>query len=227
MRRIRFSIASLLGLVLFVAVAVAALREADDLWDTGLFTLAVSLLLASVLLAVHRTDQERAFWLGFALVGWSYLIASLIPQVGSRLLTTKALLYLDSKVSRTTPMGLAVADFDSDGQVDLFVANASAPNALYRNQGDGTFRDVTSGQAATVSTSSGGVIVWKPSLPWRLLVGSGGTSENFVRIGHSILALIIALGGGRLSRWLLERERRLRAAPRAYQRSRLPTRMRS
>src|SRR5436190_6329648 len=39
-------------------------------------------------------------------------------------------------------LGAAAGDFDNDGWTDLFVANAGA-NTLYRNNGDGTFRDVT------------------------------------------------------------------------------------
>ncbi len=39
-------------------------------------------------------------------------------------------------------LGAAAADYDNDGYTDLFVANAG-PNTLYRNQGDGTFRDVS------------------------------------------------------------------------------------
>ena len=39
-------------------------------------------------------------------------------------------------------MGVAVADYDGDGWVDLFVT-AVGPSRLFRNQGDGTFRDVT------------------------------------------------------------------------------------
>lgn len=37
----------------------------------------------------------------------------------------------------------AWADFDQDGQIDLVLANGSAPLTLYRNLGDGTFEDVT------------------------------------------------------------------------------------
>ena len=39
--------------------------------------------------------------------------------------------------------GLAAADYDGDGDVDLYVAGGNfAPNALYENQGDGKFVDV-------------------------------------------------------------------------------------
>jgi hypothetical protein len=40
--------------------------------------------------------------------------------------------------------GVAAGDFDNDGDPDLFIANAG-PNALYRNNGDGTFTDVSTG----------------------------------------------------------------------------------
>ena len=40
--------------------------------------------------------------------------------------------------------GVAVADYDNDGFDDIFICNAGA-NTLYRNNGDGTFTDVTAG----------------------------------------------------------------------------------
>ena len=40
-------------------------------------------------------------------------------------------------------IGVAFFDFDDDGRLDLFVANDSSPNYLYRNRGDGTFQDVS------------------------------------------------------------------------------------
>ncbi|MBN2369541.1 MAG: CRTAC1 family protein [Vicinamibacteria bacterium] len=39
-------------------------------------------------------------------------------------------------------LGVALLDIDSDGWLDLFVANDTQPNKLYRNTGKGTFVDV-------------------------------------------------------------------------------------
>ena len=38
--------------------------------------------------------------------------------------------------------GAAVGDYDSDGLLDIYVTNSAGANALYRNNGDGTFTDV-------------------------------------------------------------------------------------
>jgi hypothetical protein len=46
-------------------------------------------------------------------------------------------------------------DFDGDGWMDLFVANDTEPNRLYRNKGDGSFDDV--GVVAGVAFSQQGV----------------------------------------------------------------------
>ena len=40
-------------------------------------------------------------------------------------------------------IGSAFGDYDNDGWTDLFVVNMDGPNALYRNNGNGTFSDVT------------------------------------------------------------------------------------
>jgi hypothetical protein len=39
-------------------------------------------------------------------------------------------------------LGVALADYDRDGYIDLFVANDSMVEFLYHNQGDGTFEEV-------------------------------------------------------------------------------------
>ena len=39
-------------------------------------------------------------------------------------------------------MGLGVADFDQDGRIDVFVANDTEPNYLFRNLGNGKFEEI-------------------------------------------------------------------------------------
>ena len=39
-------------------------------------------------------------------------------------------------------LGIAIADFNGDGRIDVFIANDSVPEFLYQNKGDGTFEEV-------------------------------------------------------------------------------------
>ncbi|HET9477729.1 MAG TPA: CRTAC1 family protein [Pyrinomonadaceae bacterium] len=55
-------------------------------------------------------------------------------------------------------MGVAAADFDADGFVDLYVTNYG-PNILYRNNGNGTFTDVTD-KAGVVSPEWSTCATW-------------------------------------------------------------------
>jgi hypothetical protein len=58
---------------------------------------------------------------------------------------------------RGDSVGAAWGDYDNDGDLDLFVTNLSLPilggsdtrNFLYRNNGDGTFTQITTGEIAT------------------------------------------------------------------------------
>jgi enediyne biosynthesis protein E4 len=56
-------------------------------------------------------------------------------------------------------LGCAFADMDGDGRQDLFVTcYQSQASALFRNQGDGTFRDVTAGAGLGRKASSVGCV---------------------------------------------------------------------
>ena len=52
---------------------------------------------------------------------------------------------ISHKVGLAAPakgLGIALADYDRDGHVDIFVANDSMPEFLYHNKGNGTFEEV-------------------------------------------------------------------------------------
>jgi hypothetical protein len=180
MKRPRFRIASILVLVFYAALAIGALRAADDYWQSGLFGGTLLVLLVAVLLAIHRTSDKRAFWLGFAIFGWTYLGASLVPPVESRLPTTRCLAYLDSKV----PGRMTV--WDDQISSNIRVIDATPSNNL---------------QSFSVRPVGRTILT---DLTDRLVLRgpSSGTMANFLQIGHCIIALLMAFLGGQLSRFL-------------------------
>jgi enediyne biosynthesis protein E4 len=48
-------------------------------------------------------------------------------------------------------LGAVWSDFDNDGKLDLFVANDGEPNYLYRNEGDGQFKEIALDAGVAVS----------------------------------------------------------------------------
>jgi hypothetical protein len=169
MKRIRFNIATLLVVVLFVAVGFAGLRQADEMWDSGLFTVTIGVLLISILVAIHRPEKRRAFWLGFALLRSAYLGLCLVPSIESRLITTRALAYLDSKVVRRSIELYAVLDTGTRS----VTGNNQVSNVTL------AFRAATAGQ--------GRLRLWN-GVTCKPLGGWSGTTQSFVRIGHSLLS---------------------------------------
>jgi hypothetical protein len=84
MPRYRISLAGSLGIVAVVAMGLAGMRSASSLWTTAAATMTLVLLLAAVLAARLLDGIDRAFWAGFALFGWSYLILVNWDWVGAQ-----------------------------------------------------------------------------------------------------------------------------------------------
>lgn len=74
MPRIRFSIASFMGVIIFVAVGIAALQSATQLWVNIVFNLVVALLLVATYKAKCAQGIAGAWWAGFAAFGWVHLV---------------------------------------------------------------------------------------------------------------------------------------------------------
>ena len=61
----------------------------------------------------------------------------------------------DFHLPETLGAGGAFLDYDNDDNLDLYLVNSAAPSALFRNNGDGTFTDVTASAKVTNQESYG------------------------------------------------------------------------
>jgi hypothetical protein len=77
MNRFRVTIKSLMALVLFAGLGVAALRDPST-WVGAVLGCLIGLLLTGCVGAIYRTGRERAFWLGIVLFGVGYLLLAQI-----------------------------------------------------------------------------------------------------------------------------------------------------
>jgi WD40 repeat protein len=176
--RLQFSLISLFGLVVVVALACAALVNASPLWASASYTVTLLFLLTATLAAVFR-PQNRAFWLGFIVFGWAYLFFTFGPWVGGcvapPLSSGQGLVYLESKLAREDG-SLSSVPFLSDGRL---IVSGSGPGTIR------LWNVATAGQ---------------PQEPFGWWVP--GARGSFHQIGHSVVSLVMALLGGILACWL-------------------------
>ena len=91
-------------------------------------------------------------------------------------------------------LGVALLDYDGDGLLDLFVANDTQPNRLYRNKGDGTFADV--GVMAGVAFNEAGVARAGMGVDAADYDGSGRPSLIIGNFSNEMMALYSNEGKG-------------------------------
>jgi hypothetical protein len=82
-------------------------------------------------------------------------------------------------------LGIALADYDRDGHVDLFVANDSMVEFLYHNKGDGTFEEV--GLLSQVAADGDG----------RTFAGMGVDFADYENDGWPDIVVCAAMTGSR------------------------------
>lgn len=91
-------------------------------------------------------------------------------------------------------LGVALIDFDGDSWIDLFVANDTQPNKLYKNNGNGTFTDVA--MTAGVAFSEAGVARAGMGVDAADYDGSGRPSLIIGNFSNEMMALYHNEGTG-------------------------------
>jgi hypothetical protein len=95
MHGLGFSLKALLVATATIALAIAGMLNASLWWASICLSYLFVMLTFSLLAVTFRRGPVRSFWIGFAIVGWTYAAMLYAPgldrSVGHRLITTKIL----------------------------------------------------------------------------------------------------------------------------------------
>ena len=174
MIRPRASVAMLLLVVGLMAVGFAALRVSSRLWASACVSTALLGLVGSIAAILYRRGASRAFWVGYALFGWTYFLIAFVPPLNTMrelLVSAPALGILEEKLLDDPP-----PPTKPGGRTGLPISNR---------------------------VSSLGYTELSPWTYWTDTDRSNPfASDSFSRIGHALFCLAIAPGGGAFCRLL-------------------------
>ncbi len=188
----RFSVRTLMVLIVGAAAGLAALRDASEIWAGIMLTLVLSILGTAIFGAIYKRGRRRADWLGFAVFGWGYFMLAFGPgfstELGNRLPSTRLLIALhprDAKSGSWASSSLSTRVRD--------VSGSKAELGWDRMHGSWVIMGLPEGDAPWLRA-------------WAWLAGLLGTArpendqEQFIRIGNCMAVLAVGLVGRLIAR---------------------------
>ncbi len=112
-RRVRYTMRQVMGLVLLLALGLAAVRYAVTNWGTSeAIAVAPIALVTTNILAWFQRARWQVFWVGFGLCGWAYLTISLESPMPESLPTAWLLDGLHDRYCANHPLPTVDDGFD-------------------------------------------------------------------------------------------------------------------
>ena len=74
----RFTLRGLFWLLLVISLGCAALTQVSQVWASVIFSAAVLMLVVATLRGIYSRNEVRAFYVGFAVFGWIYMLDFLV-----------------------------------------------------------------------------------------------------------------------------------------------------
>jgi hypothetical protein len=187
MRLPRFSIGLLLAVIALCGIGFAALRSPSQMWASALFAVALGSLPVALLNAFYARERQRAFWVGFFIIGGTYFASTQGPWVrdefGPRLVTTAVLDLLYVQVA-PPPIGAGGTLFSRATTTAVLYESAFKEYVtLFGSPPRTQWAEWTEPDRAT----GVGLQVSKITLV---------SPETFRSIGHSLFTLVLAALGG-------------------------------
>ncbi len=202
--------------VVFAAVVFAGLRATTDFWGRLAFTLCSNMLLIAVIAAVISRDEVRAFWIGFALVGWGNWLTGWCPGIEAkmqdRLLATSFTQYLQPKLQRQVTQTVPATTKGMGGPPGGGMGMGGSPSGRGPGMGVGASQPGTGmGNMAlgTQPDGGGGITPVPAGAPATMTVVTqvGPTYNQVWRLLQSSLTILFAMAGGYAAKFLFDRNR--------------------
>ena len=104
----RFSLRWLFVAILLIAISLVALLNANEYWISASRVALVVLLPLTIVGGIFSKGRKRAFWFGFAIVGWTVFLSAGLNDYPpfNEARSEKALQWLHSLIVRPEPVSL-------------------------------------------------------------------------------------------------------------------------
>jgi hypothetical protein len=167
-------------------------------------------LAASILLALYRDGQARAFWVGFAVLGWLYLLLPLFGwSLGTglqpdTLITTclSQMAYQWLYSAPALPPGSGGFGSSMGGGMSMGPAGADSGMGGYSAGMAGPGGGMPGGGMPGMGGMIGGSGTVSVPTP-------GPSQQDFTNVAHALWTLLLAIAGGQFGKWLFAtRDRR-------------------
>jgi hypothetical protein len=180
----KYSLKSLFFGVTCIAVCCAALTIGTRPVAAASMALTFVLLLSAIVFCFVSQGSKRAFWFGFSVFGWGFLMVHFLPSLETKILPTRLspTSLVDDLLDKMHPLLVHNVPADWDPSVDPQGYNSSPTGTLF---GDG----------------KGGYVYKLPVLVF------------FRVIGQMLFTILMALLGGILGRFLYQRRQAATAVP--------------
>jgi len=170
------AVVTVLLVLAFGSMASAGLLQGKGVWAEVLFLATASLLGASILGVWNRDQARRAFWQGFAVFGLGYLALAFAPwpahQMRVELPTSRWIVSLHARAATISEDARTPAPIEK-AEPGLV---SESPKPATTNPGGGPPKAASSSFVA-------------------------GNLEQFLVVGHCLIALAAALMGSGIARW--------------------------
>jgi hypothetical protein len=221
----RFTILGVMGLVLAMAVGLAALRGADEYWAGGLLAVTPLLFGLALIGAICGRSGKRPGRVGFVVLGGGYfalVFLGLSDANLGKLPTSRLFAYLHERVAGTVTLSYLLAPSVpvlgyQTGQVLYDVAGAVPAPSPYQFPGaaptvspyvvPGTVLPYSSVAVVPGSTNPAYEIAFAPEDPttpgffsWRTVLPGAANLDAFATVGHCLCALLLGVIGARAGR---------------------------